>query len=223
MEHFMTFSILNSPSGGFKDLSVDLIREDGKLKLLPADHYKQYRWEDFRYFCHEYARYGIPTIELVDYIKQIIDDRCAIEIGAGAGDLGFHLGIHMTDSKKQQDDLIIRAYYKAMNQPTIKYPKDVEKIDSLEAVKKYKPKVVVASWITPYSKHETTFGSNPNGVKEDKILELVDTFIIIGNIGIHGDKPILSFTHKSVNAPWIVSRAKNDGKNVIFIWEKNNA
>ena len=201
------------------DISKDVMRDDGKLKLMAAEEWRSFKWDDFRAFCHVKARYGIPTIELVDFIKTVIDGRSVIEIGAGAGDLGFHLGIKMTDNK-QQEMPAVAASYKAMHQPVIKYPKDVEKRDALDAVVKYKPQVVVASWITPYAPHEMPYGSNPFGVKEDKILDLVETFIIVGNLDVHWDKPIRQYEHKTIHSPWIVSRAKDQNKNAIFIWDK---
>lgn len=202
-----------------KRIDKDVLMENGKLKLLPASEWKKFDWQVFRLFCHEQARYGIPTVELIDYLKTLIGDRTAIEIGAGAGDLGHHLGIKMTDSKQQENKDVARTYA-AMNQPVIKYPKDVEKIDAYEAVKIYKPQVVIASWITPYAPREMSYGSNPLGVKEDRILELVDTFVIIGNLDSHWDKPIRSYEHKTVHAPWLVSRGQDQNKNVIFIWDK---
>ena len=213
----MTIAFLNADS--LRDISAELLLPNGRLKLLPAADYKNYSWDEFRLFCHTYARYGIPTAELIDHLKELIGDRSAIEIGAGAGDLGYHLGIKMTDSK-QQERPDVAAYYKAMGQPPIRYPDDVEKIDALEAVKKYKPKVVVASWITPYAPHPTSYGSNFLGVKEDEILKLVDTFAIIGNLDIHRDKPIRKISHANIHAPWILSRAKNPNNNCIFMWNK---
>lgn len=209
------------PKDSVRDISYELLREDGKMKLLPAEMLKKYRWDDFRSFCHTYARYGIPTYELISYLTNIIGDRQTetIEIGAGAGDLGCILNIPMTDSR-QQENPDIKAAYDAMHQPIIKYPEDVEKLDALEAVYKYKPKVVIGSWITPYAPHQMPYGSNPFGVKEDKILKLVETFIIIGNLDIHGDKPIREHEHKTIIEPWIVSRAKDQSKNCIFIWDK---
>jgi len=213
----MILSIINTSN--LKNIANELLLPNNKMKLLPAKDYAKYKWEELRAFCHEYARYGVPTLELVNYIKDIIGDRKAIEIGSGAGDLGYHLGIKMTDSK-QQELPPVKLHYESMMQPVIKYPHDVEKIEALDAVYKYKPRVVVASWITPYSKHEVSYGSNPLGIKEDKILSLVETFIIVGNLDVHWDKPIRTYEHKTVHAPWIISRAKNPEKNCIFIWDK---
>jgi hypothetical protein len=201
------------------DHLVPELMESDRLKLLSHEFYQNLNWLEFRTFCHEYARYGIPTIKLIEFLKFVIDDRPAIEIGAGAGDLGYHLGIKMTDSKQQEDPDVKRAY-KNMHQPVIKYPSDVERLEALDAVYKYKPKVVVGSWITTYSKREAPYNSNPWGIKEPKILDLVETFIIVGNLDVHGDKPIRKVEHRVIQEPWIVSRAKNQNNNCIFIWDK---
>lgn len=207
------------PIEGITDISKKVLREDGKVKLLPAEIWKKCKWDDFRAFCHNKARYGIPTYELISYLTNIIDGRSTIEIGAGAGDLGCILNIPMTDSK-QQDRPDIKAAYKAMRQPTIRYPKDVEKIEALEAVKKYKPQVVIGSWLTTYAPHEMPYGSNPFGIKEDLILDQVETFILIGNLDTHGDKPIMAQPHEEIYEDWIVSRGKNQENNRIWIWNK---
>lgn len=213
----MLISILDKAN--LKDISSELLMENGYIKLLSAKEYEKYPWSDFRLFCHENARYGIPTVELVSFIKELIGDRSAIEIGSGAGDLGFHLRIKMTDSKQQENPLVIQAYQN-MGQPIIKYPKEVEKIDALQAVIKYKPQVVVASWITTYAPREMPYGSNPFGIREEEILNLVETFIIVGNLDSHGDKPILNLPHLKISEPWIISRGKNSENNIIFVFGK---
>lgn len=202
------------------DISAELLTTEGRLKLLSYKEYVKYSHDELMYFGHLNARYGFPTIELAEYIKTIINGRIAIEIGAGSGDLGHYLGIHMTDSKIQEDNNI-QNFYKVMRQPLIKYPADVEKIEALEAVKKYKPQVVIGSWVTTYASDVMSYGSSPYGIKEDKILELVDTYIVIGNLDNHGDKPIRKLPHTEVNEKFIISRAKNPENNRIFIWKKN--
>jgi len=203
-----------------RDISSELLLPNGRLKLLPSKTLQAYKWDDFRTFCHIHARYGIPTVEQHLFLQKVIGDRSVIEIGAGAGDLGFHLKIQMTDSK-QQDRPDIKAAYEAMRQPTINYPRDVEKIDALKAVEKYKPQVVIGSWITTYAPHEMPYSSNPFGIKEKLILDQVETFILIGNVDVHGDKPIMKIAHEEIYEQWIVSRGKNQENNRIFIWNKN--
>lgn len=200
-----------------KDIASELLTENSRIKLLDAQKLRAYRWEDFRLFCHFHGRYGVPTIEQNLFLKKIIGERSAIEIGAGAGDLGFHLQIPMTDSK-MQDNPKIKKMYEGMRQPTIVYGTDVEKLDALEAVKKYKPQVVIASWVTTYAPQQMPYGSNPYGVKEDLIFKEIETFILIGNKDSHGDKPIMKIPHEEINEPWIVSRAQYQYNNRIWIW-----
>jgi hypothetical protein len=216
----MSISILEYNECAVNNIAKEILMDNNKLKLLPAEHYKKYKQEDFRCFCNKYARYGIPTIELVEYLNNIINGRDAIEVGAGHGDLGHYLQIPMTDNK-QQEHPYIKKIYDEMRQPVIKYPDDVEKIEALKAIKKYKPKVVIGSWITTYSPHHSVkYGSSPFGFKESAMLKLIDTFIIIGNMNIHGDKPIRMNDHILVIEPWIISRASDETKNCIFVWSK---
>lgn len=201
------------------DVSPELLLPNGKMKLLPAAFYDAKDKNDLRLFCHNYARYGIPTTELVDFLIQKIDGRSAIEIGSGHGDLGYHLNIKMTDSKIQKNPEIQESY-KALKQPIIDYPDDVEELEALDAVEKYKPSVVIASWITTYAPDIMPYGSNPHGIKEAKILDKIETFIIVGNNDLHGDKPIRKLPHLEIYEPWIKSRATNPENNRIYIWDR---
>ncbi len=217
-------SIVIVPDVNIDHIAKDVFLPNKKLKLMSASEWQAYPWNDFRVFCHTYARYGIPTTELIGFLAAEIDHRPVLEIGAGAGDLGHHLaylcGVTMTDSK-QQNHPLIKAQYKAMHQPTISYPSDVIQMEASDAVNYYKPKVVIASWITTYAPHEMPYGSNPLGVKEMEILPLVDKFILIGNLDTHGDKPIMSLPHHEYKFDWLVSRAKHKENNRIWIWENN--
>lgn len=213
------------------DISNKIMQPDGKIKLMLASEWRKYLWNDFRAFCHQYARYGIPTMELIYWLYSHINQKIplsdcislsdCLEIGAGAGDLGYHLGVTMTDSKMQENPLI-KKHYEMMCQPVIQYPSDVIKMEATEAVNHYKPKVVIASWITPYAPKEMSYGSSPFGIHEDKILDLVDTFILIGNVDTHGNNPIMKIKHEEYYFDWLVSRAKNQDNNRIWIWSKNN-
>src|SRR5271166_6566557 len=95
----------------------DLLDESGNLKLLSAYEYDQFDPHSLRMFCHNYARYLLPTKELVDFIQRyVIGSMSAIEIGAGCGDLGRHLGIRMTDNYCQERP-DVKAYYQLARQP----------------------------------------------------------------------------------------------------------
>lgn len=200
-------------------LANNFLLPSGKLKLVSATEYDNFSHDEIRVFCHKYARYGLPTMELVEFLKEIINGRNAIEIGAGHGDLGCHLNIPMTDSKCQASPQL-QLYYSAMGQPTIKYPADVEKLEALDAIKKYQPQVVIGSWVTQWldPNKPATKGGSMYGVKEGELLKLVETYVVIGNLDSHGDKDIIDLPHEEIVLPGIRSRASNPVNNRIFIW-----
>lgn len=208
------------PAQGLKDISYDVLDENKKLKLFPSEYWRNLDWNTFRLFCHVTGRYGIPTIEMLEFLRNIIDGRETIEIGAGNGDLGYHLNIHMTDSKLQNKP-VVKISYMLMGQPTIEYPDDVEELESISAVLNYKPKVVIGSWVTAFGNPtKEKYGCNLDGINENLLLNApgLETYILIGNKDQHGDKPIMELPHDEYIFDWHVSRAKNQDNNRIWVW-----
>jgi hypothetical protein len=198
----------------------DLLDEQGHLRLLAAAEYDALDRTSLRMFCHQFGRYGLPTRELIAWLKDKIGSRKAIEIGSGHGDLAFHLGIPATDSWMQtRPD--VAAYYHLTGQPAIHYPAWVEKLEAIEAIKKYKPQVVVGSWIThwvsPHKIPPNNVGSI-YGVKEHLIIDRGLTYIMIGNDDVHRFKPIMQRKHESLTLPFLRSRAKHPGLDRVYIW-----
>jgi hypothetical protein len=215
----MTIELINTE--GVEDLTPKLLLPNGKLKLLSFKDYENMDRNAVRLFCHKNARYGLPTKELVDFIAGEIKGKRTIEIGAGHGDLGHHLGIIKTDSKIQEE-LSVKAFYMLGGQPTIQYPDDVRKMEAIAAVEKYKPQVVVASWVTRYLPPDASPSDRGSmfGVKEDELIKKVDTYILVGNHDIHGDKPIMQNVHIEIANKFIVSKAKNQENNRIYIFKR---
>jgi hypothetical protein len=200
----------------------DLLGDDQIIKLLPAAAYDQFNWLGLRLWCHLHARYGLPTVELIEWLRIYIGDRSAIEIGSGAGDLAHHLGITATDSKIQ-DAPEARIFYLAIRQPTIRYPAWVEKLEALDAIAKYHPQVVVASWVTHWidpDKPPPPGGGCMFGVHEDRLLATGVTYVMIGNLGVHAHKPILQRAHREVRLPFLRSRARDPSLDRVFIWNE---
>jgi hypothetical protein len=197
----------------------DLLDEGGRLRLLPAVAYDLIPRDNLRVWCHKYARYGLPTIELILWLRERIGNRTAIEIGSGAGDLAWHLGIPATDSRIQEEEPT-RSIYLSAGQPVIVYPPSVEKLEAHLAVAKYLPQVVVASWVTQWIDPElaATGGGSMFGVHENLILTTGATYILIGNRRIHGDKKIMSQPHEEFALPFLRSRAKYPEEDRVFIW-----
>src|ERR1035438_3683580 len=75
-----------------------------------------------------------------------------------AGNLGRFLNIPMTDAMIQRKPEIA-AYYKMIGQPTINYPQEVDHLEAMDAVRRYHPWTVVASWVTQL--YKTNFEDAP--------------------------------------------------------------
>lgn len=200
-----------------RKLDPPLLHPNGRIKLHPASFYQQFSKEEILAWCNLRARYSIPTQELVTWLKEQIGDRRALEIGAGMGDLGYHLGIKTTDSYLQVNNAEVRAYYAKLGQPPTQPPKFVERREALAAVRKYRPQVVIGCYITQKWQLGDLQGSD-YGVEEDKMLRLISTYIHVGNLQSHGDKRLLQLPHQVYQPPWLVSRSPNPASNLIYIW-----
>lgn len=199
-----------------------LLAESGYIQLLPSMYYDNLHPDSVRLWCHHNARYGLPTVELIDWLKKELRDRSAIEIGAGCGDLCHYLGITGTDSK-QQTFPPVADFYKKIGQPIIKYPEAVVQMDAAEAIKEYQPDVVIGSWVTQWIDPNLPFpedGGNFMGIKEDEIVESGITYILIGNESVHGSKKIMREPHAEFKYPFIRSRSSRPHLNRIWIWNR---
>jgi hypothetical protein len=190
---------------------------DGLLVAKPFDFYKQFSSNTLKYFMYINGFYILPTTELIEWVQDHIIGS-AIEIGAGNGCLGRSLNIARTDSYLQADP-IMQQLYALVNQPTIKYPEDVERLDYLQAIDKYKPTTVIGSYIThKYVNFE--IGGNAYGVREEDILQKATRYINIGNIGVkaHYQKPLLKLPHETFQPKWFIARAADQALNRIWVW-----
>jgi hypothetical protein len=187
---------------------------------MPASFYKGTSTTERAVFGARHAIYGLPTLELVDWLKDKIAGRTAIEIGAGHGALAAALGIPATDNR-QQEDPQVAAYYSLTRQAVVKYGQNVEKLDAAAAVAKYKPQVVIASWVThKYREDRQEAGGNQFGVVEEDIIAACDTYVLIGNTAVHKSKSIWSLPHTKFEPDWLFSRAHNGSPDFIAVWEK---
>lgn len=195
-----------------------LFNEHRRTRLMGSAEVLSFGLDQVQAWMVARARYQFVTTELIDWLKTRIAGRSAIEVGAGMGDLGFHLGIPMTDSCIQtQMDPEYQLSMALSGQTPTTPPPDVECIDAEAAVEKYRPQVVVASWIT--QKHHA---GDPDGFaygpEEIRIVRNVETYIVVGNSAPHGSKRIRRLKHREYKFPWLVSRAVEQPKNVIYCW-----
>lgn len=199
-------------------LNEILLDEKGLVRVLPADRLHALDQDHLRIWLHHHAVYQFPTTELVEWLRTQIAGRDAIEIGSGNGAIGRALGIPRTDNRCQEwPD--VRAYYALTRQPAVRYGEDVQTLNAVEAVRRHKPKVVVACWVTHiYNKREHERGGNMYGVDEDWLVNRVETYVHVGATSSHSQKRILSRPHEEIRADWLVSRAKPEDR-VIWVWE----
>ena len=194
------------------------IFQDKLLKIMPSDFYKKIPQEHLTLLGHNHGIYGFPTEELIQWMSKTIGNN-AIEIGAGRGSLGRALKIPYTDSKLMEEPEVA-AYYKMMGQPTTEYPKDVIKMEALEAIDHYKPDIVIACWVThKFCKEEAWREGSVYGVDEEILLRKVKKYILVGNDSVHGKKPIMERPHQSLSFPFLFSRSMKPELNKIYIWE----
>lgn len=199
-----------------------LLDPNGKLLVKPYEELKDIPQEEISQFCVRHGFYSLPTMELIDFLfEEMGEDKSKVlEIGAGNGVYCRELGIRGVDNFMQLNPKI-KDHYKTMRQAIVPYDhENIEKIDGLEAVKKYKPDVVIASWFThKYNPQQHFRGGNQFGVDEAKMLKKIKKYIFIGNEKTHAMKPLLSKSHRTLKPEWLVSRGLDKNKNVIWIWE----
>lgn len=202
------------------ELETLLINIDGSLNVVPAAAYEPFDQDLISLFCVKFGYYCLPTTELIDFLDKRINERKAIEIGAGNGSVGRALGITMTDNF-QQEMLKYKQLYEMIQQATVPYGPDVLAMDAITAVKRLKPKVVLGCWVThEYDPRYHERGGNEIGIKEEWILKNCSEYIFVGNISTHHLKPICDLPHETIKADWLVSPAFERSTNVIKIWSK---
>jgi hypothetical protein len=208
---------------------VDLIglfldKETGDFKISNYDEISMVEKNDISLLGFSMGLYSFPTKELIDFLKEEIGtEERVLEIGAGSGIISKALNIRGTDSFAQQEDLNLLLTCLTLNQTPVQYGKNVEKMEAIDAIRRYKPKIVIASWVSHKMNLKNPYrGGYINGVKEEYILERVDKYIFIGNESVHKNKPIFKVKPPSriLKFPWLLSRSERKEENTIWIWEK---
>jgi hypothetical protein len=214
----MLFNYIENENVDYLD---GILLEDGLLKVLPAIIYRKIKNHHLALYGHHKGFYSFPTIELADWIKEMANISSAIEIGAGHGALARYLGIPATDSKIALKNPLVKRFYDFFKQPVVSFPDDIIEMESLEAIQYFRPRTVIAQWVThKYNSEISEVNGSLHGVDENFIIENVDTYIVVGNENVHGKKPVLQLPHKVYKFPWLFSRTLNHDKNVIYVWKK---
>ncbi len=201
------------------DISAQALNPAGRLRILPAAFWAGVTPIERLAFGMRHGIYGLPTVELVARLKEIIGGRTAIEIGAGHGQLAHALGIPGTDSKEQEAPGL-KLYYALRGQRTVKYGPSVVQMDAATAVRHYRPQVVIGCWVTQEHDGEnwTPGAGKFNGVDEVDVIAQCETYVLIGNEEVHKDKRIWSLPHTIEYPDFVYSRAVNGSRDFIAIW-----
>jgi len=169
--------------------------------------------------------YGIPTTQMIDWLRDKIGGRKAIEVGAGNGVYGRSLGIPMYDNFMQERPEIA-LIYALQRQSTVPYGADVQRMDALDAVKQHRPEVVLGVWVTQKFEEGYDHGAM-DGIDERAILAVpsTQTYMVVGNLNVHGGKEIRTnvpkgWTLTEYDLPFNLSRANQPEKNRIFVWDR---
>lgn len=201
-----------------------ILDENKLLKLLPYEVYSKIDISHLQIWANKNGIYTLPTTELIEWIKNKINNRKAIEICSGNGVISRELGIIGTDSFMQTTPEMV-AYYSALGQKPIDPPSDIYQFEANEAVDVLKPKVVIASFATQKfidGDEENGISSSVYGVDELTLLPKIQTYIFIGNDSVHSDKRINQFPHETHRFDWLITRCKDQKGNFIKIWSKND-
>ena len=204
---------------GLRDLGKEALGPDGRLRVMPAAFWAGTTPEERGAFGVRNGLYSFPTVELVQRLREIINGRTTIEVGAGHGVLAQALGIVATDSYQQAMPKY-RALYEAMQQPIVPYGPNVEKLDALAAISMHKPQVVIGCWVTHrYDPRRPFAGGNEAGFDEEWILDNCETYVVVGNTKVHEGKAIWSRPHVIEHPSYVVSRALNGSPDFIAVWQ----
>lgn len=201
-------------------IEAEALDENGFLKVMPISFWKQFSKNQLALFGHKNALYSYPTTEIIEKLKEEIGDAEVLEIASGDGVYGRALGIRSADNH-QQERQDVKLHYKMLGQPTITYGKNVERLDGMEAVEKYKPSVVIASWNTHKYREGYSEVGNIHGVDEFEMLMKVDKYIMIGNEFTHRQKEIAALPMTVIRSEGLFSRSVKPEDNCIFIWDND--
>lgn len=203
-------------------LMLEVLEPTGRIRLLPSSFWKALDPDLLILFAITAARWTIVTTELIEWLRDEIAGRKAIEIGAGAGDLGSHLGILQTDSFSHCETPEVLARARRLHHAVPLPPPQVRRLDGLMAVRALRPEVVVGSWITEYGlvpRPGVTDNTSSFGVRETALVHEA-AYILVGHVGTHGTKRILDFPHEEHRPSWLVSRAVDPTGDRIWTWKR---
>ncbi|GAB2639649.1 hypothetical protein [Vibrio panuliri] len=210
------------------ELRALLLDEKGRLRPVPAKELESIPHDELQYFCHIYGLYSVPSIEFIEWLEFHIEDKeKCVEIAAGNGVYGRHLGVTMTDNYMQHPKN--RAKFRNAIQaydndsiPLVQYGDDVIEEDGKEAVRLRKAETVLCAWATHrYQRTKHHLGGNMFGIDFEWIAKRkhVKKIILVGNITTHKNNPLMDYPHEEHELTgYLFSRSSYPQFDRVFIW-----
>jgi hypothetical protein len=199
------------------------LNTDGTLKAVDDLALHQLDSTERRVWAHNNSVYQFVSKEMIAWLKGFIGGRTAIEICAGNGAIGRHLGIPATDNGYYLTAKGI-GYCQSRGERPVRPAEDVINMEAIEAVEFERPRVVIGAFVPPQYKH--MYGTSSSGVSwgvdEEQLLRTVETYILLGNVESHMDRRIFRNPHKEYTPPWQVTRCENQSLNRMWIWDKRD-
>ena len=229
----------------------ELMSTDGRIYPIPYSHIKKDSLDTLNLIMQVLGLYTFPTLELCEWLSSQIDDNpeyephSAIEICAGTGWIGRHLGIPSTDIKNMENPTVQGIMLNSLSIPTI-YSEDVETLEASKAVSIYKPEIVIGSYVTSKQlvdkidrKKAMTIGFKLpyGGVMEQNLMDLareevqvgvdvkgicrkVYKVILICNMRTHRNESYIKLPYKSYSFPWLVTRGDTSQARILVFENK---
>lgn len=203
-----------------RDLTPDVLDRDGRMRVLPASYWAATTVMERAVFGNAHGIYAFPTVELVQRLTELIGGRTAIEICAGHGVLGQALGIPATDNRMQEDGDTMR-FFNQIGMPPVRYGTNVIACPANEAVRRYRPQVVIGCWVMHQYRPDRHFaGGNPAGVDEADIVNNCEQYIVVGNEQVHRHSPLWERPHQVEYPDYLYSRALNGSREFLARWSR---
>lgn len=211
----------NDEVAKIRDLTPDVMEAPGRPRAMSASFYKGTTIQERALFGNKNSLYNLPTVEQVEWLREFIGGRPALEIGAQHGRLAEWLGIRATDSRTSlRPEMELRL--RAAGLPPPVYGANVKHFEATLGTIWYRPQVVVGAWVTHINNdpNHDNHGSM-YGVDEEFIIRNCDAYVLIGNREVHKHKPILKLPHEEFEPDWLFSRSMSGAPEFIGIWRRD--
>lgn len=190
------------------------------MLVRPAAEWEKFSWAEQRMLLHETATFVAPTEELIDFLDELIGDESAIEICCGNGYIGRELDIPITDGMAH-NKTDVKLMYGMVNNPTIKYPSDVRKLEAQAAVRIFHPHTVIACYPAFQWEADKQIGAS-YGVDFSLLLSKVKRLVIVGNRRVYEQFKFMSTPHVELQVPGIITRSEYREDDRVWIFQNDN-